>query len=223
MRHSRFHPGKSPVEDAIDALVYVINTMNEKECNMRNGITLISNFDGWTVDHFSMEYFSRLVAVLQGGVVPVNISSWLIVNAPPSFNETFAVMKRMMTAAFQWRVQLITDSTLAKCMQRGYRNHLPREVAKGRAITKEIVFDFIDARVYIESFQDSTSEKELPRDGVQGSACTKEFLLDFVDARRYIETLQTYVGKGVDFHASQSSTDVTFDCSTSFHEDDLLL
>jgi CRAL/TRIO domain len=233
MRHSRFNPVKSPVEDAIDPLVYVINTMNDKESNMRNGIALISNFDGWTVNQSSMEHFSRLVSVLQGVVVPVNLSSWLIVNAPPSFNQVLVEMKRTMSAAFQKRMHLIvTDEALAKFLKRGYRNHLPRGVARGRAVTKEIVSDFIDARVHIESFQYCTAarfmQKETPRDTATGRATTKEFVLNFPEARRCIKTVRdclsdTLGEKGNNFHASESSsTDFTFDCSTTFHGDELI-
>jgi CRAL/TRIO domain len=151
VRHSRFHPGQSSVEDAIDPLAYVMNSMCEKEANATNGIALISNFAGWKVEQFSMEYFVLLISVLQSGAVPAVVTSWLIVNAPPFFDKFYAMMKRMMTPSFQRRVQFTPESRLGKYLKGGYQAYLPNEMATGCGITREMVWDFYDARVHAES------------------------------------------------------------------------
>jgi CRAL/TRIO domain len=151
IRHSRFDPGQSSIEDAIDPLAYVMNAMCEKEANATNGIALISNFGGWKVEQFSMEYFVLLISVLQGGAVPAIVSSWIIVNAPPFFDRFYAMMKRMMTPSFQRRNHFVPETRLGKHLKGGYRAYLPHEMATGCGITREMVWDFYDARVHAES------------------------------------------------------------------------
>jgi CRAL/TRIO domain len=138
VRHSRFHPGQSSVEDAIDPLAYVMNSMCEKEANATNGIALISNFAGWKVEQFSMEYFVLLISVLQSGAVPAVVTF-------------YAMMKRMMTPSFQRRVHFTPESRLGKYLKGGYQAYLPNEMATGCGIAREMVWDFYDARVHAES------------------------------------------------------------------------
>jgi uncharacterized protein YbgA (DUF1722 family) len=82
MRPKRYDPDHTPVQDIIDNLVYVMNTMNEKEQNATRGIAFIANMDGWTMRNFSVEYCHKFMQVLQGTVVPTRVTHFLIVNPP---------------------------------------------------------------------------------------------------------------------------------------------
>lgn len=150
-------------KDAMDPLAYVMNTMNENEVNFTHGIALISNFEGWTMEHFSVEYFTLLISMLQGGAIPTNVTSWIIVNAPPFFHRFFSKMKRIMSPAFQKRVHIIEECKLSKYLQPGYQAFLPREMATGRAITHEMVVDFIDLRKHVESQKSSGGRTALQK------------------------------------------------------------
>jgi CRAL/TRIO domain len=153
MRPKRYDPDHTPVQDIIDNLVYVMNTIYEKEQNATHGIAFIANMDGWTMRNFSVEYCHKFMQVLQGTVIPTRVTHFLIVNPPKWFGKVYAIMKKMLSPEFRRKVHMIPVRKLEKFLQPGYEDYLPSELAGGRAITSDLVEDFCDYRQYIESKQ----------------------------------------------------------------------
>jgi len=163
MKPSRYSPKKTPVEDIIDNLVYVMGVMNEKENNAANGIAFLANMNDWTMEHFSMDYCYNFMMMLQGKV-PTRVTHFLIVNPPAWFGKVWAIMRGMLIPSFRRRVKMIREDKLAKYLKEGYQAFLPSEMASGCARTREIVRDFVDERRYIES----------TRSGAHSSSTRKE-------------------------------------------------
>jgi hypothetical protein len=149
MRPSRYNPYTTPTQDVIDNLVYVMNSMNEKERNASHGIAFIANMDGWTMNNFSMDYCFQFMMKLQGSV-PTRVTHFLIVNPPSWFGKIWAIMRKMLLPSFQKKVHMIREQKLGKFLKPGYQEFLPSEMASGRSPTREIVQDYIDQRLHLE-------------------------------------------------------------------------
>jgi hypothetical protein len=54
MRPSRYIDGKTPTHTVIDNLVYVVNTMIEREKCCTEGVGFIANMDGWNTQNVSL-------------------------------------------------------------------------------------------------------------------------------------------------------------------------
>lgn len=146
MRPSRFNPAQTPVDDVINNLAYVLNSMLETRQNVENGVSFIANMKGWTMQHFSIDYCFQFMYMLQGQTLPVKVNHFIILDPPVWFTKVWVVMKSVLRKDFRRKVKMIKRANLSKYMSPGYEAFLPREVAGGLVPVSEIVEDFIDDR-----------------------------------------------------------------------------
>lgn len=161
MRPAVYYPNKTPVQDVIDNLVYVMASMREQNHkNAKNGIAFLANMDGWSMDNFSIEYCYAFMQALQGKIVPAKVSHFFIVNPPSWFGNIWAIMRGMLAPSFRKKVKMIKEDKLSKYLKIGYQNFLPKEMSSGWAITKELVQDFIDERKHIEAAKEKSRKAQ---------------------------------------------------------------
>ena len=157
MRPSRYFPNSTPIEDVIDNLAYVMQTMTcSDEGAQSNGIGFLANMDGWTFQNFSVEYCSAFMSMLQGHVIPVHVELFLIVDPPTWFPAIWKIMKPMLSGQFRRKVKMIPSSELGNYLCEGYEKFLPDEIhhQEGQAKTTDIVRDFITYRQHVEELDD---------------------------------------------------------------------
>jgi hypothetical protein len=63
----------------VNNLVYVMNSMLEKERPCCDGIVFQVNMDDWTTKNFDMNYCFQFMMALQGAIAPVQVKSFFIV------------------------------------------------------------------------------------------------------------------------------------------------
>lgn len=130
--------------DAVIAnLIYCINIMARDPINVRSGIGFIANMKGWQMSNFAVDYCRRFMKVLQGNVVPVKVTSFLIVNPPKWFGTIWKFMKTVLSKEFQAKVAMIEEKDLPLYLEKGFEKHLPDEFSCGKAPTKIIVKSFV--------------------------------------------------------------------------------
>lgn len=150
MRPSRYFPKETTVMEIIDNQCYVMNTLNEIEYNATNGIGFIANMDNWKFDNFEVKYCFCFMMALQGRAVPTKVTHFLIVNPPAWFGKIWSIMKTMLAPSFQKKVKMIPESDLPMYLKPGFEQHLPDDMATGRAPTETIVREFIAHRKIVE-------------------------------------------------------------------------
>lgn len=103
---------------------------------------------------------------LQGATTPVRVTHFLIVNPPSWFGKVWKIMKTMLSAEFQKKVQMIPECSLSNFLAPGYENFLPDEMATGEAPTEELVRDWVTYRKFIEGPEqgDDDESDSLPVD-----------------------------------------------------------
>ena len=90
MRPSRYFPNKTSTDTIIDNLVYVMDTMLEKEYVSKDGIGFIANMQGWVLKNYDHGYCFRFMMALQGYLIPVRVKLFLIVNPPTWYVASLA-------------------------------------------------------------------------------------------------------------------------------------
>jgi hypothetical protein len=149
MRPSRYFPKKTPTEDIIDNLAYVMQSMSEDEAACHKGIGFLAYMNGWKYENFSMRYCSAFMAMLQQRV-PAKVELFLIVNPPGWFPSIWKIMKRMLSRQFRKKVFMIKEEALDDYLEERFETYLPDDMARGRVKTSELVKDFIAYRKYVE-------------------------------------------------------------------------
>ena len=173
MRPSRYFPNSTPIEDVIDNLAYVMQSMTcSDEGAQTDGVGFIANMDGWTFQNFSVEYCSAFMSMLQGQIIPVHVELFLIVDPPTWFPTIWKIMKPMLSGQFRRKVKMIPSSELSKHLCEGYEKFLPDEMQfqNGQANTTEIVRDFITYRQHVEELDAILAESN---DVVMDSSTSK--------------------------------------------------
>jgi len=150
MRPSRYFPNKTPTKSIIDNLGYCMMSMQKgNEKNSSEGIGFVANMNDWEFKNFSVDYCLQFMKMLQGRI-PVRVRMFLIVNPPGWFGKIWSIMKPMLSKDFRKKVHVIPESKLSKYLSEGFEDFLPDELANGRALTDNIVRDFVAYRKSIE-------------------------------------------------------------------------
>ena len=152
MRMQRYSPKEDAVSTIIDTLVYVMNSMMEREETCTDGIALVSNMSGFKMHNFSMAYFHKFILALQGRKLPTRINMWLLINPPAWFGSIWQIMKPMMTEDFKKRVIRASDRDMGQFLQKGYANFLPDDMDNGKANSEKIIHDYIIERKRVEGY-----------------------------------------------------------------------
>jgi len=89
--------------------------------------------------------------MLQGKTLPVRVNLFLIVNPPTWFNKVWSIMKGMLSEEFAKKVHMIPESQLSEHLATGYENFLPDDMATGQVCTHDLVRDFVQYRIFVET------------------------------------------------------------------------
>lgn len=150
MRPSRYFPKKTSVKKIINNLVYVMNTLLEKEHAQKEGIGFIACMDDWKMKNFDVNYCYQFMMALQGAMVPVKVQLFLIVNPPSWFGVIWRIMKPMLAPSFRKKVKICQEHKISKYLQDDFEQYLPDDMQSGRVDTNTIVTDFIAYRRFVE-------------------------------------------------------------------------
>lgn len=150
MKPGRYFPRKTKVRDVIDNLVYVMNTMLEKEHACKNGIGFMACMNDWKMVNFDVNYCYQFMMGLQAAVVPVAVELFLIVNPPSWFGVIWKIMRPMLAPSFRKKVKVIKEPMLPKYLMEGYEEFLPDDFATGQLHTQSLVQDFVTYRKHVE-------------------------------------------------------------------------
>lgn len=151
MRPSRYFPETTPTQTIIDNLVYVVQSMMEKERCSEHGIAFLANMDDWKMKNFDIEYCYQFMMTLQGHVTPVRVELFLIVNPPSWFGTVWKIMKTMLTPSFRRKVRTVRQDKLYKYLEVGFETFLPDEIrGLGQADTHQLVQDYVSYREYAD-------------------------------------------------------------------------
>lgn len=164
MRPSRYFPESNDTNIIIDSLCYVLNDLSATEENCRNGVAVVANMKGWTIENFSLDYWALLMQTLQGQMVPTKIELFLIVNPPSWFGNIWKIMKPMLTYAFSKNVHIINqEDRLSDYLKKGYEKYMPDEICQEGRITEELVEDYVDKKSYEDRHLKKTSSLQAPQ------------------------------------------------------------
>lgn len=119
--------------------------MAETPQNARHGVGFIANMNDWKMGNFAVDYCRRFMQVLQGGVVPIKVTKFLIVNPPKWFDKIWVFMKTVLSSSFQKKVSMIPESKLCLHLEEGFERYLPDELDCGQADTDRIAQEFSEA------------------------------------------------------------------------------
>ena len=86
MNPSKYSPKETPVSVLLDTIAYVMECIFEKETK-DGGICLVANMADWKMSNFSIQYWHKLMKMLQGKLVPIRIESFLILDPPSWFGS----------------------------------------------------------------------------------------------------------------------------------------
>jgi hypothetical protein len=150
MRPARYFPSQTTARTIIDNLVYVMNTMMEKEHAQTEGVGFIASMDTWAMKNFDVNYCLQFMMALQGAMVPIKTQLFLIVNPPVWFGVVWRIMKPMLAPGFRKKVKICAEKNIAKYLEEGYELYLPDDMKSGKANTDALVEDFIAYRQYVE-------------------------------------------------------------------------
>jgi len=134
----------------VDLLAYVMECMLDKDEACRNGIGLICDLTDFKMKHFSVPYFTKFMATLQGRTVPTRVETLLFVNPPPWFGYIWTMMKTMTTDTFRKKIHAVPEEELSHYLQHGSEQYLPSDMECGLADAEIIVTNFIANRKRIE-------------------------------------------------------------------------
>lgn len=150
MRPCRFFPGKDSIDSIIDPLVYVMGTMFEKEQACTDGIGVIMNMTDWKMANFSVKYWHKLMATLQGRRVPTLVSQLLIVNPPSWFGSIWTNMRPMLGEPLRSNTHRISFHEMERFLMEGFERFMPDEIHNGNRRTRDIVKEYITYRKAVE-------------------------------------------------------------------------
>jgi len=153
MDPSRFNPKDSDAKSVIDAIVYCMNVIQEKESVCTKGIVFVANMAGWTMENFEESFCGDLMKVLQGFVVPVKVKRCLIIDPPDCFKAVWDIMQLFLVNDVTKKVKKISSKALSLYFQEGYQLYLPDSVQGGRCRTRSMVQNFIEHRKNVEGIQ----------------------------------------------------------------------
>jgi hypothetical protein len=149
MRPARYFPKRTPTEDVIDNLAYVMQSMAESETARSKGIGFLAYMDGWRYEHFSVRYCNEFMVMLQQRG-PASVKLFLIVDPPSWFPAIWRIMRGMLSRDFRKKVFMIREPALDKFLEPGFEEFLPDDMPRGKTNTHQLVKDFIAYRKFVE-------------------------------------------------------------------------
>jgi len=163
MRPSRYFPKQHPTRAVISNLMYVMNSVYQRTGTYddeNHGMAFVANTNDWTWENFSTDYCLKFMQGLQGMLGPLNVDLFLIVNPPSWFNKVWKLMKPMLSSSFRRKVHMIPETKLHKYLAPGYEKYLPDEFATGKCRTDQLVLDFVEYRMALESVTSSATNNQ---------------------------------------------------------------
>eukprot|EP00977_Amphora_coffeiformis_P029152 scaffold39088_cov229-Amphora_coffeaeformis.AAC.2 len=150
MRPSRYFPSTTTPDTIITNLIYVMDSLHERQRDRNSKIGFIANMEGWKMENFAIDYCKQFMFTLQGMKAPIRVDLFLIVNPPGWFDRVWSIMKSMLASGFRKKVHMISESRLGEFLRPGFEDYLPDELAVGKASVPKLVTDFVEFREYYE-------------------------------------------------------------------------
>lgn len=152
MRFSRLIPRAIPIATLSDLLIYVMNSMHDKERDCIKGIGLIADLTDFTMSQFSIPYMIKFFMLVQGRVFPVKVESVLFTNAPKWFDKIWGILKQMMSTEFlHTNVHRVSfHDMVMHHLEPGWERYMTDDVFLGNRNADQIVAEFIEQRKVIE-------------------------------------------------------------------------
>lgn len=148
-RPSRGKPDDDNMTKVLQSLCYVMNDFSQTDQQCRDGIALVTNLEGFTMEHFDELELRQFILALQGTLVPTKVTTVLLVNAPSWFKQdVWKKMRSSMPFQFRRNVHIISTDKLGDYLMEDYQAYLPHEIAHGYRSGSEIIEDYIDLKSY---------------------------------------------------------------------------
>jgi len=160
MEPSRFNPKVSDAQSVIDAIVYCINVIQEKESACTEGIVFVANMVEWNTSNLDESLCGDLVKVLQGFIVPVKVKRCLIIDAPECFETAWDVIKAFLINDVTCKVEHVNSKALTLYFEEGFRAKMPDAIHGGQYPTRCMVQNFIEHRKYVEKMRQNNEHQK---------------------------------------------------------------
>lgn len=152
-----FFPGKTPTDELLKCLVYLLSYMSEREQNCSEGIAFMVNMENWSYSNFSVSYCRQFFETMQGRF-PTRIRCFLIINPPSWFGAIWRIIKSIVTKDFADKVHMPTfEQMLPFLHPENSIDDLPDEFG-GKLEMDQVVDDFIDYRRRVEGIEGSSAK-----------------------------------------------------------------
>ena len=158
IRPSRHHPSYTPNNEILNSMAYCINTMCEAEKESTEGISVLFNMEGVSLDNLSASYCYQFVKLLQERF-PVRIRTVLLVNTPNWFRNIWNILSSIFSPGLRKKVRMVSELELHDYLEDGFETYLPDDMAKGLADTDAMVEDFITYRKQVEGGSEFRQER----------------------------------------------------------------
>eukprot|EP00980_Cylindrotheca_fusiformis_P019877 scaffold6992_cov102-Cylindrotheca_fusiformis.AAC.9 len=220
MKPARYFPRKTKVKDVIENLVYVMNTMLERENPCKNGIGFVACMNDWKMVNFEINYCYQFMMGLQGALVPVMVELFLIVNPPGWFGAIWKIMRPMLAPSFRKKVKVIKESMLSNYLMEGYEEFLPDDFSSGKVKTTSLVEDFVSFRKCVEkgnkqlhakitSYSEDDSQSQY---SVDSTTLASPAHIQHVHQYAYVSTMSSSSSQKVSESSSVDDDDASIHC-----------
>jgi hypothetical protein len=138
-RPSRFSPRHQSKATVVDSIIYVLDSWTKhdavvwsKQNYTSSPVTycmLVHLQDFEKESHYTKEYWSKLMALLQGRLFPVQVGMVLWVDPPPSFEKVRkrSLDKMILSNEFEKNNFFISRNQLKDHLRPGFEGYLPRD------------------------------------------------------------------------------------------------
>lgn len=127
---------------------YVYNDISRMDQDCRDGVAIVVDMAGYSSKNYSTDAARKVMAAVQGQVVPCNISLFIVVDPPKILKRLWKVSKPILSSSFQQKTKMIKKHELATFLMKGYEQYLPSVISSQGLDTAELVEDYIDLKTY---------------------------------------------------------------------------
>jgi len=115
----RYFPNKTPVDELMRLLVYLLERAIDSEQTQKEGFTFVANMKDWGWSNFSTYYARTFFDTLQNRF-PARVGLFLIVDPPSWFSLIWSLIRPMMSRKFAAKVNLPRSDMLEQWIERQY-------------------------------------------------------------------------------------------------------
>mmetsp|Transcript_11140 Transcript_11140/g.29926 ORF Transcript_11140/g.29926 Transcript_11140/m.29926 type:complete len:281 (-) Transcript_11140:236-1078(-) len=104
MRPANYFPATMPLDELLEAAVYVMERLADEETTQLAGICFLVDMRNWGWSNFSVKYASQWLGLMQNRF-PLRLRAWVMLDTPSWFGAVWRIIRPMMTARFasKWK------------------------------------------------------------------------------------------------------------------------